>query len=180
MQFRKNPGHAEVKRMKPVQVKILAAALGLTLVTASAFGQAAVRPSGFGHRGGGFGNMLGMMGDYLDLTDAQRTQMKAIWTKEKPTIQPLMQQLAQGHQQMRQLEEASTFDEVKVGALATQQSQAMAGLMLQKARIKFELMQVLTADQKTKLAAFEARRQARFQRHFGQAPAGSTEAPANQ
>jgi periplasmic protein CpxP/Spy len=166
--------------MKPVQLKIMVAVLGLTLVTALAFGQAAVRPSGFGHRGGGFGDMLGMMGDYLDLSDAQRTQMKAIVAKEKPTIKPLMQQLAQGHQQMRQLEEAGTFDEMKVRAAATQQSQTMAELMVQKARIKSEMMQVLTADQKTKLAAFEARQQARFQRHFGQAPAGSTETPANQ
>ena len=166
--------------MKPVQLKIMAATFALTLAAATAFGQAAVRPSGFGHRSGGFGNMLGMMGDYLDLTDAQRTQMKSILTKEKPTIQPLMQQLAQGHQQIRQLEEASTFDEAKARALATQQSQTMTELMVQKSRIKSEMMQVLTADQKTKLAAFEARQQARFQRHFLQPTAGSTEAPANQ
>jgi periplasmic protein CpxP/Spy len=166
--------------MKPVQLKVMAAALGLTLVTALAFGQAAVRPSNFGHRGGGLGNMLGMMGDYLDLSDAQRTQMKAILTKEKPTIQPLMQQLRQGNQQIRQLEQAGTFDETKVRTVATQQVRAMTELMVQRARIKSEMMQVLTADQKTKLAAFEARQQARFQRHFGQAPAGSTEAPANQ
>ena len=166
--------------MKPVRVKILAAVLGLTLVTALAFGQAAVRPSGYGHRASGFGNMLGMMGDYLDLTDTQRTQMKAILTKEKPTLQPLIQQLAQGRQQMRQLEEAGTFDDAKVRAVASQQTQAMTELMVQKVRIKSEMMQVLTADQKTKLAAFEARHQARFQRHFGQAQSGSTEAPANQ
>ena len=166
--------------MKLVQVNIMAAVFGLTVVTALAFGQAAVRPSGFGHRDSGLGNILGMMGDYLDLTDAQRTQMKAILTKEKPTIQPLMQQLKQGHQQMRQLEEAGAFDEAKVRAVATQQSQAMTELMVQTARIKSEMMQVLTPDQKTKLVAFEARQQARFQRHMDQGQAGSTEAPANQ
>jgi Spy/CpxP family protein refolding chaperone len=42
----------------------------------------------------------------------------------------------------------------------------MAELMVQKARIKSELMQVLTPDQKTKMAAFEARRQARLQRRL--------------
>ena len=166
--------------MKPLQLKVLAAALGLTLVTALAFGQAAVRPSGFGHRGGGFGNMLGMMGDYLDLTDAQRTQMKAILTKEKPTIQPLMQQLRQGNQQMREMEQAGTFDETKARAAAGLQVQAMTELMVQRARIKAEMVQVLTPAQKTKLAAFEARQQARFQRHFGQSSGGSTEVPANQ
>ena len=95
-------------------------------------------------------------------------------------MQPLMQQLRQGNQQMRQLEQAGTFDETKVRAVATQQAQAMTELMVQKARIKSEMMQVLTADQKTKLATFEARQQARFHRHSGQSSAGSTEAPANQ
>jgi periplasmic protein CpxP/Spy len=166
--------------MRPVQQRILAVVLGVGLMAALAFGQTAVKPTGFGQRGGDFGNMLGRMGDYLDLTDAQRTQMKAILSKEKPTMQPLIQQLAQGHQQMRQLEEASSFDENQVRALATQQSQTLTELMVQKARIKSELVQVLTPDQKTKLAAFEAKQQARFQRHFQHAPAASTAPSENQ
>jgi len=165
--------------MNPVQSRILAAALSLTLLSAVAFGQAGMSPAAFGHRGG-FDSLLGRMGDYLELTDAQRTQMKSILAKEKGTMRPLMQQLAQGNQQMRQLEEASTFDEAKVRTLAGQQSQTLTELMVQKARIKSELVQVLTADQKTKLTAFEARQQARFQRHFKNAPATSSEEPSNQ
>jgi Spy/CpxP family protein refolding chaperone len=164
--------------MRLVRGRILAALLSVGLMATLGFGQTAMHRAGFGHHGG-FGNMLGMMGDYLDLTDAQRTQMKAILAKEKPTLQPLMQQLKQGHQQMSQLEDG-TFDEGKVRALATQQSQTLTELMVQKARIKSELMQVLTPDQKTKLAAFKAKQQARFQQHLQHAPAGTTEAPANQ
>src|SRR5215469_11478837 len=111
--------------MRPVQGKILAAVLSVAMMTTLGFGQTAVHRAGFGHGGGGFENMLGVMGDYLDLTDAQRTQMKAILAKEKPTIQPLTQQLGQGHQQMSQLEQAGTFDESKVRTLATQQSQTL-------------------------------------------------------
>jgi Spy/CpxP family protein refolding chaperone len=165
--------------MNPVRSRILVGLLSLTLLSAIAFGQSGMRRTGFGHGGDGFASMLGRMGDYLDLTDAQRTQMKSILSKEKSTIHPLMQQLAQGNQQMRQLEEASTFDEGKVRTLATQQSQTMTELMVQKARIKSEMVQVLTPDQKTKLTAFEARQQARFQRHFQQAPP-SSETPSNQ
>ena len=95
-------------------------------------------------------------------------------------MRPLMQQLAKGSQQMRQVEEASTFDEGRVRTLATQQSQALTELMVQKARIKSEMVQVLTPDQKTKLTAFEAKQQARFQRHFKGAPAASSEEPPNQ
>jgi protein CpxP len=166
--------------MNPVQARILAAVLGLTVLSAVAFGQAGMHPAGFGAHGDGFASLLGRMGDYLDLTDAQRTQMKSILAKEKSTMQPLLQQLAQGNQQMRQLEEASTFDEGKVRTLAGQQTQMLTEVMVQKARIKSELVQVLTPDQKTKLAAFEARKQARFQRHLQNAPAAPRAEPSNQ
>jgi len=147
--------------------KVLAVVLSVAMSTA-AFSQKVVKThQGLGHRGG-FSRMLGFYTDYLDLTDAQQAQMRDIIAKEKPTIQPLMQQLKQGHQQMKQLEQAGPFDEAKVRAVASQQTQAMTELMVQKARIKSELMAVLTPDQKDKMAKFEARRQARFQKHFQQ------------
>jgi len=114
--------------------------------------------------------MLGFYTDYLDLTDAQQAQMKDIINKAKPTIQPLMQQLAASRRQLQQLESASSIDEATVRSVATQQSQTMTELIVQKAHIKNEMMQVLTADQKAKLAKFAARRQQRFQKHT-QAPA---------
>ena len=165
--------------MQSNRFRILLAVLAVTLMTAVGFSQTVVKAAGPGHRGGGFGGpMMGMFADYLDLTDAQRAQMKDIMTKEKPTIKPLMQQLSQSHQQLRQLESAGTFDEAKVRALATQQAQTMTELTVQKARIKSELMQVLTPDQKDKMAKFETRRQARLQKHFekdqSQAPATDT------
>ncbi len=166
--------------MRSHRMKMVGAVLGFTMLAVAAFGQSVVRTAGPGRHGAGLGGMLAFFGDYLDLTDAQRTQMKAILAKEKPTIQPLIEQLAQGHQQMRQLEEAATFDEAKVRTLATQQSQTATELMVQKARIKSELVQVLTADQKAKLATFEARQQARLQKHFQQGEAAPTEATPNQ
>jgi Spy/CpxP family protein refolding chaperone len=167
--------------MKTSRWKILVVAISVvTLLAAIGFSQTAATTPGPGHRGRHFGRMLGISARYLELTDAQKTQMKDIMTKEKPTIQPLMQQLAQNRQQMRQLESAATFDENKVRALATQQSQTMAELIVQKARIKSELMQVLTPEQKTKMAAFEARREARFQKHFRQGQAAPNEATPNQ
>lgn len=159
--------------MKASRLKILAAVMAVALMAAVAFSQSVVKTTqGMGH-GGGFGaRMLGFYADYLDLTDAQQAQMKDILTKEKPTIQPLMQQLAQGHQQMRQLEQAATFDEAKARTIATQQSQTMTELMVQKARIKSELMALLTPAQKDKMAKLEARREARIQKHLqqGQTP----------
>jgi len=161
--------------MKSNRLKILLATLAVTLMAAVGFSQTAIKAEGHGRHGHGFGPMMGFYADYLDLTDAQKAQMKDIMTKEKPTIKPLMQQLTDSHKQLRQLETAGTFDEAKVRAVATQQAQTMTELTVQRARIKSEMMQVLTPDQKDKMAKFEARRQARFQKHFqkgqGQAPA---------
>ena len=154
--------------------RLLAVVLSVAMATA-AFSQTVVKTArGMGHHGGCSARTLGFYTDYLDLTDAQQAQMKDILTKEKPSIRPLMQQLAQGRQQMKALEQA-TFDEAKVRAAASQQTQTMTELMVQKARIKSELMAVLTSDQKDKLAKFEARRQARFQKHFQQNQAPPSE-----
>jgi len=42
--------------------------------------------------------------------------------------------------------------------------------MVQKARIHSEMMQVLTADQKTKLAALKAKHEARWKAHTAPEP----------
>jgi Spy/CpxP family protein refolding chaperone len=169
----------EEKQMQLSRFKILSAVLAFSLLAAVAFSQTVVKTAqGSGHRGGGPGfgaHMLGFYTDHLDLTDAQQAQMKDILAKEKPTIRPLMQQLAQSHQQMRALEQAGPFDEARVRAIANQQSQTMTELTVQKARIKSELMEVLTQDQKDKMAKFEAKRQARFQKHAQQGQAAPNE-----
>src|SRR5438477_6924369 len=104
--------------MKAYRFRLLAVVLSVAMSTA-AFSQTVVKTTqGMGHRGGFSARMLGFYADYLDLTDAQQAQMKDILAKEKPTIRPLMQQLGQGRRQMKQLEQASTFDESKVRAAA--------------------------------------------------------------
>jgi Spy/CpxP family protein refolding chaperone len=144
--------------------KILVIALAVVLVGAGAV--AVSQTVKRAHYRGGFGHMMGFFTDYLDLTDAQQAQVKDIMAKEKPIIRPLMQQLSQSHQQLRQLEESATFDEGKVRALAAQNTQLMTDLIVQKARIKNELFQVLTPEQKAKMAKLEDRHARRFQKHM--------------
>ena len=76
-----------------------------------------------------------------------------------------MQQMHQNHAAMDALQSSGTFDEAKTRALATQNAQTMIELEVQHARIKSEMMQVLTADQKTKLAQLEAKHEARMKDH---------------
>ncbi|MCU1298780.1 MAG: periplasmic repressor CpxP [Acidobacteriaceae bacterium] len=152
--------------MKSIKFKLLSATIALIFVATAAVSQEGM---GGPHGGGGLlGHEFGFFADYLDLTDAQRTQMKQTLAAEKPTLKPLIQQEVQYHQQMLQLIQSSSFDETKAQAIATQESQTHIQLEVQKARIHSELYQQLTADQKTKLAQFLAKHEQRMQQHLQQ------------
>lgn len=124
---------------------------------------------GMHHRMGhgfNFDRMLNYYADALDLSSAQQDQIKGIWAKEKANIEPLMQQMHQFHSDMEKLTDSGTFDEAKVRALATQQSQNMVELAVQHARIKSEMLQVLTPEQRTKFAQLHAKHERRMQEHM--------------
>ena len=150
----------------------------LSIGAAVLFGVAAFSQGMFaqGMRGHGgpmgfdFERMLGFYADKLDLTSTQQEQIKAIWEKEKPTLKPLMQQMHQNREAMKTLEASGPFDEAKTRALATQNAQTMIELEVQHARIKSEMMQVLTPDQKTQLAQLEAEHEANMKNHAPPAP----------
>jgi len=151
--------------VKSTKFKLLSTAAVLMLIATAAVSQeAAARPHGGG--GGFLGHEFGFFADYLDLTDAQRTQVKQTLQAEKPALKPLLQQEEQYHQQMLQLIQSGSFDEGKAQTIATQESQTHIQLEVQKARIHSELYQLLTADQKTKLAQFLAKHEQRMQQHM--------------
>ncbi len=145
--------------------KLLAIVLALFLVAGVAIAWAAAGQGRWRH--GGFEHhMLGMMTDYLDLTDAQQAQVKQIFAAEKPNLMPLFQQMHQARQQMRQLEQSNTFDEAKVRAAASQQAQIMTELMVEKAKVANQIYNILTPDQKAKAQKFQERREARVRKDF--------------
>ncbi len=117
-----------------------------------------------------FDKMLNFYTQKLDLSAGQQDQLKAIWAKEKPTLHPLMQQMRQNHIAMKTLENSGPFDEAKTRTLATQNSQTMIELQVQHARIKSEMMQVLTTDQRTKLQQIEASHQGYMKHHMSEEP----------
>ena len=141
----------------------------IAIAAAFVLGAAALLAQGMHGHGpdGEFAHMLGFFTQQLDLSTAQQDQLKAIWEKEKPALKPLMQQEHQNREAMRALENSGPFDEAKTRALATQNSQTMIELQVQHSRIKSEMMQVLTADQKTKLQQLEAEHHGP---HGGEAP----------
>ena len=154
--------------MKSIRFRLLVAALAIMLGSAIAKSQTADTPPPplmHGHGFGMEGPMMGFWAKSLNLTDEQKTQMKAVMHKEHPTMEPLMTQIHQMDQQLKQYEEG-TYDEAKVQALVSQQAQTLVQVKVEEARIHSEMYQLLTPDQQSKLKELEANREARMQQHM--------------
>jgi Spy/CpxP family protein refolding chaperone len=164
--------------MKSFSFRLLVAALAITLGAALAKSQTAesqAPPPAHEHGFGPAGHMIAFYSKLLDITDAQKAQMKSVLQTEHATMKPLMQQAHQLEQQLKQYEEG-TFDQAKVQSLVSQQSQTLVQLRVEEARIHNELYQLLTPDQQSKLKEFEANRATRMQERMqGNAPASEEE-----
>jgi len=100
-----------------------------------------------GHRHG----HMGYLARELNLTDAQKAQIKTMMQAQRTTLRPLMLQMAQNRAAMLTATASGAFDQAKVQQLANQQAQLTAQLAVQKASLHSQIYnQVLTADQKTK------------------------------
>ncbi len=152
------------------KIAVLAFALAFTAGTAFAQGQGEEAGPGPMHHGmhGEFmgGPGLGLPLHQLNLTDDQRTQIKQIFQTEKPTMKPLMQQEFQSHQQLIQLITSGNFDQAKAAAIAAQESQTHVQLEVEHAKIASQVYQLLSSDQKAKVADILAKHQQRMQEHM--------------
>ncbi|HEY3973140.1 MAG TPA: Spy/CpxP family protein refolding chaperone [Candidatus Sulfotelmatobacter sp.] len=164
--------------MKSIRFRLMLAGLAVLLGGVFAKSQTAAdapsSPPMRGHWDGGRDGMMGFFGRALNLTDDQKTQMKAIMEKERPTLKPLHEQERQIDQQLRQYVEG-TFDQAKVQALATQKAQVDSQLTVEETRVHNQMYLLLTPDQQSQLKQMEANRQARMQQHMQNAPAAPQE-----
>jgi len=102
----------------------------------------------------------------LNLTEDQHAQIKQIFQNEKGNIHPLMQQEFQAHQQMMQLVTSGNFDQAKATAIASQEAQTHIQMQVEHAKIASQIYQLLSSDQKAKVADIMAKHQQRMQEHM--------------
>ena len=93
---------------------------------------------------------------FLDLTDAQKEQVKAIHEAERTRIEPFVKQLGDTHKALAEATAKGQFDEAQVRAIATTAAQAQVELAVSRARQDAAIYQILTAEQRAKLEQFRA------------------------
>jgi Spy/CpxP family protein refolding chaperone len=103
----------------------------------------------------------------LELTDDQKAKVKEITEASRTNIQPLAQQLRDGHQKLEALGTDGSFDQAKVEALAAEQSALMGKMIVEKERTKAQIFAILTDEQKAKAAELKKNRPERGKGHKG-------------
>ncbi|HEY6122655.1 MAG TPA: Spy/CpxP family protein refolding chaperone [Pyrinomonadaceae bacterium] len=99
----------------------------------------------------GFGpEMLDHIARELNLTEAQKTQVKALFEAGQNTMAPLHQKMDEVHKQLESATENGQFDEAQVRALASQQAQLMAEMIVEHERMKSKIFTLLTPEQRAK------------------------------
>jgi Spy/CpxP family protein refolding chaperone len=113
-----------------------------------------------GERGDSFG---GRFAEKLNLTDAQKEQMKQIAARYRESTKTLRQQMRQARGGNDGFMNGGTFNEAAVRSAAQQRANAQVELEVSRARMMSEMYNLLTAEQKSQLATERQQREQKRQ-----------------
>lgn len=151
-----------IRRNKTIAALLTAGVLGL-----SAAGSAVANPWGGGHKpscerhAGKQGGGMHRVFERLDLSQTQRDQLFEIRHGQRPALREKMKALRNDRQALRALATAEDYDADRVREIAERQAQARADLIVMRTETMHKMLQVLTPEQKQKLADMRQRHQAR-------------------
>jgi protein CpxP len=130
---------------------LVIASIAVLVVAATIFALAQGHP-GMGEkmRGGLSQDMIEHISRELNLTDAQKDQVKAIFEAQRATEEERHGKLDDIRKQIDAATANGQFDEAQVRTLANQQAQLMADQMVDHLRMHSKLYSLLTAEQKAK------------------------------
>lgn len=132
-------------------------------------------PGGFRGGPGGPPDGLGPLARDLNLTDAQKAQIKKIQDSTAESTKALREQLRTLHESEPDLLNGAAFDEAAVRAAAEAKAKVLVELEVAHARAMSQIFALLTTEQKTQLAAKRAEFEQR--RKDGPPPPPRDEAP---
>ena len=141
-------------------VALLLVGIGIIVARADGPGRHGWGSPGFGHAG-----PLGYVAHELNLSDAQKAQIKSMWEAERPTVASLVQELASEGKEMDSATAQGNLDDSKVQEIAARQGETIAKLLVEKERLKAKVYTtVLNPEQRTKADELQKTWHARLDR----------------
>ncbi len=136
-------------------------------------------PDGPGFGGPGGHGHAGFMMRELNLTDAQRQQVKALMKTQHQAMGTIGQQMAQIRIAMLQATANGAFDQAKIQTLAAQKAQLEAQITVQHESLQHQIYtQVLNPEQRTKADQLRTDEINRINEHIQKMAQAPAEPPA--
>ena len=117
------------------------------------------RGPGFGIGGPAAGLALGA----LDLTDAQREQVRQLTQQNREQLRGLMDRMRTAQSARRQAVEAVPYNEAQIRTAMKDLAEVESDLAVAEARLQSDIYALLTSDQQQRLQKMRAEREARVQ-----------------
>lgn len=136
---------------------------------------------GDGPRHGAFagpGGHPGMALRELNLSDAQKEQVKTIMKANHANMKTVMQQMAQNRAALLAATANGQYDQAKIQALAAQQGQLQAAMIVNREAVQHQIYtQVLNSEQQAKAEQLRTERLNRINEHIQKMANGTDTAP---
>jgi len=124
------------------------------------------RPGGRGGPGGPMG-MMPMLARQLNLTDAQKAQVKSIFDSHRDEWKALGDRARTAHTALQQAVTADVVDEGLIRQRSAEVAAVDADMAVARARVHGEVFQILTADQKAQAKTLQSQMQEKMKEHAG-------------
>jgi periplasmic protein CpxP/Spy len=121
-------------------------------------------PGRFGGPGGPMG-MLPMLGPQLNLTDAQKDQIKNIAASHKDEWKALADRARTAHEALNDAVTADAVDESLIRQKSADVAAVDGDMAIARAHARTEVLQILTDDQKAQLKTMQAEMKKRMKGH---------------
>lgn len=99
-----------------------------------------------------YGTPLGHVARELKLTEAQISQVRLMWTEERPTVTALLKDLASGVHRLADATASGKFDEGNVQTIATAEGNTFAKLVMEKERFKSRVYTTVLNEEQRQVA----------------------------
>lgn len=136
------------------------AALLVTGLATGAIAQGGRGPRGEGYRGLGMGG--GRMAAELNLTDAQREQVRDVHQRHEAELKEARTKVMAARDAHRKAAQAIPVDEAQIRAMSQALAEAQADMTVLRARVHSEVFALLTPEQQAKAKELRAQRETRM------------------